>query len=167
MESPGCSSESMRLSCGALASPMHLAFHVKASSSTLPLPSPPFEATLPSPPTTRTRWSRHCRRCTWRTLPQMARFDRGGPSRACKSRSCWLRPRTPTPSRNCWLHSRTPTSGRSYWLHSRTPTLEHGGEHGAGGVSRGGAESRQPGPTSRTFDDTSLASASSVIVFLR
>ena len=141
MESPGCSSESMRLSYGAPANPMHLAFHVKVSPSTLPTSSPPFEATLPSPPATRTRWSRHCRRCTWRTLPQMARFDRGSPSCACKSRSCWL--------------------------HSRTSTLEHGDEYGAGGVSRGGTENRQPKPTSRTSGDASLTSTFSVIVFLR
>ena len=61
MESLGCSSGSMRLSCGAPASPMHLAFCVKVLLSTLPSSSPPFEATLPSPPAIGTRWQQHCR----------------------------------------------------------------------------------------------------------
>ena len=77
MESLGCSSGSMRLSCGAPASPMHLAFCVKVPPSTLPSSSSPFKATLPSPPAIGTRWQQHCRRRTRQTLPQPARFDRG------------------------------------------------------------------------------------------
>ena len=64
MESLGCGYGSMRLSCGAPASPMHLAFCVKVPPSTLPLSSLPFEATLPSPPAIGTRWQQHCRRRT-------------------------------------------------------------------------------------------------------
>ncbi|RVW26465.1 hypothetical protein CK203_093924 [Vitis vinifera] len=59
MESPGCSSGSMRLSYGAPASPMHLEFYVTASPSTLPSSSPSLEATLHSPPATGTRWQWH------------------------------------------------------------------------------------------------------------
>ena len=59
-----------------------------AASSTLPSPSLPFENTLPNLPATRTRWSRRCRRRTWRTLPQTARFDLGSSSRTYKGRSC-------------------------------------------------------------------------------
>ncbi|KAL6315284.1 hypothetical protein AAG906_000370 [Vitis piasezkii] len=66
MESPDAFG-STRLSHGAPASPMHLAFHVRVSPSTLPSSSPPLEATLPSPPATGTRWQQHRRRCTWRT----------------------------------------------------------------------------------------------------
>ena len=64
MESLGCSSGSMRLSCSAPASPMHLAFCVKVPPSTLPSSSSPFKATLPSPPAIGTRWQQHCRRRT-------------------------------------------------------------------------------------------------------
>ena len=70
MESPGCSSGSTRLSRGAPTSPMHLAFHVRVSPSTLPSSSPPLEAALPSPPAIGTRWQQLCRRCTWRTPPR-------------------------------------------------------------------------------------------------
>ncbi|RVW27088.1 hypothetical protein VitviT2T_011708 [Vitis vinifera] len=153
MESLKCSSGSTRLSHGAPASPMHLAFHVRVSPSTLPSSSPPLEPTLPSPPATGTWWQQHCRRRTWRTPPQTARFDRGSPSRTYKGRSCWLRPQTQTP-------------GRSYRLHSRTPTLECDGEHGTGGDNRGDdVESRQPGQISRPSGVASLTSISSVAVF--
>ena len=151
MESPGCSSGSIRLSYGAPASPMHLAFYVTASPSTLPSSSPSLEANLHSSPATGTRWQRHCRQRTWRTLPQTARFDRGSSSCAYKGRSCWL-------------HSRTRTPGRSCWLHFQTPTPKHDNEHGICGGNRGGAEDWQLGPTSRTSDDASLASAFFVVV---
>ena len=152
MESPGCSSGSTRLSHGAPASPMHLAFHVRVSPSTLLSSWPPLEAALPSPPTTGTRWQQHCRRRTWRTPPQTARFDRGSPSRACKGRSCWLRPRAQTPGRSCRLRS-------------RTPTLERDGERGTGGDNQGGgAENGQLGQISRPSGVASLTSISSVAV---
>ena len=57
--------------------------------------------------------------------------------------------------------------GRSCWLPSRMSTLEHGGEHSAVGHVRGDAGGWQLGPTPRTSGDVSLASAFSVIVFLR
>ncbi|RVX04419.1 hypothetical protein CK203_018532 [Vitis vinifera] len=85
MESPRCSSGSTRLSRGAPASPMHLVFHVRVSPSTLSSSSPPLEATLPSLPATRTRWQQHRRRCTWRTPPRTARFDRGSPHAPVKA----------------------------------------------------------------------------------
>ena len=152
MESPGCSFGSMRLSHGAPASPMHLAFHVRVSPSTLPSSSPPLEPTLPSPPATGTRWQQHCRRRMWRTPPQTARFDRGSPSHPCKGCSCWLRPLTQTPGRRCRLHS-------------RTPTLERDGERGTGGDNRGGgAESKQPGQILRPSGVASLTFISSVAV---
>ena len=128
-----------RLSHGTPASPMHLAFHVRVSPSTLPSSSQPLEATLPSPPATGTRWQQHCRRRTWRTPPQTARFDRGSPSRACKGRSCRLR--------------------------SRTPTLERDGERGTGGDNQGGgAENGQLGQISRPSDVASLTPISSVAI---
>ncbi|RVX01229.1 hypothetical protein CK203_036216 [Vitis vinifera] len=152
MESPRCSSGSTRLSRGAPASPMHLAFHVRVSPSTLSSSSPPLEATLPSLPATRTWWQQHRCRRTWRTPPRMAKFDRGSPSCACKGRSCWLRPRTQTPGRRCRLHS-------------RKPTLERDGECGTGGDNRGGgAESEQPGQISRPSGVASLTFISSVAV---
>ena len=102
-----------------------------AASSTLPSPSPPFENTLPNPSATRTRWSRHCRRRTWRTLPQTARFDRGGPSRACK--------------------------GCSSRLHTVTRPLQLDVFDGGGSSTtrRRGAERRQFGPASRAPDEAS------------
>ena len=130
----------MRLFHGAPASPMHLAFYVKVPPSTLPSSSPPLESTLPSPPATGTRWQQHCRRRTWRTPPQKARFDRESPSRACKGRSCRL--------------------------HSRTSTLERDSERGTGHDNRGGgAKSGQPGQISRPSGVASLTSISSVAVF--
>nr|CAN76655.1 hypothetical protein VITISV_042357 [Vitis vinifera] len=69
MESPGCSSGSIRLSYGAPASPMHLAFYVTASPSTLPSSSPSLEANLHSSPATGTRWQRHCRQRSTEEAP--------------------------------------------------------------------------------------------------